>query len=940
MTAVALAGAAPATGSPEPDVDGLDYFPIFTVARLLALVRRRLEAASAADGSERTEAMLDAFLCVASLCQVAADQLHRDIGDLRRIARYASRLPRPAGPAASSGLHALGRVARRLSATEIDELGAWQADLEQFASSIADQVWGPDDCADGTDTLRRRWSQLSLRPASVPSDSVAIPPRCFFSFDQRPEDCTELAARFAAMHRSHDQGVLVIGVRTSGCFMAPIVGAGLKRQGFRNVWWTSWRPGQPLLPHDRANLARAVKTESWVVVVDDPPTSGGSYARVAQDVVRAGVSHDQISLLVPALSMDGPWRDRLRRWDTIILPFDEWRIQRLLSESAVARALDLGGYGHMERVTRAGIDSDDPASVRPSARKHVRARYRVLVRDRDGQRRERDVFVHGIGLGLFGAYAARISSRLDGLVAATHTTGDGLLYREWLPDGMRVDERGATQRERLAVHVARYAARRAAELPVPKLASLYMSGHDGLWEQAGRWLGDGFGRLALPLRPLLHAAGRRLLASAHPSLIDGAMGPGRWFDAGGAVLKTGSEEGAFVYQLPLTYDAAYDVAAAAAYRLPDRRFGATARSAFESATGRPIDDHRWFLNGILSQIDARNQALRESKRAPIAEVLTDGERRISLLHREFLCGLCLDDHAPLESGALCAIDVDGVLENARAGYSAPSQAAVLALRALAAHGYRGLIVTGRSLGESVERCRDYRLAGAVAEYGGAVYDAVSGRVDVLIDEPAVATLARLREALASETDVEIDPAFQQSVRAFVARDAGRRAIPTATAERAVRAAGVEGRVRVVQGWAQTDFVPVGVDKGTGLRQLLTRLTGGSESRLALAVGDSLPDLPMFELANLAVAPANADPQIGRLPGVRRARHRYGAGLADAVGMLVGHRPGGCPACALKSGHMDGDVELLLALLEVGDFQGLRKLPAIARAIGLGRRLRL
>ena len=45
----------------------------------------------------------------------------------------------------------------------------------------------------------------------------------------------------------------------------------------------------------------------------------------------------------------------------------------------------------------------------------------------------------------------------------------------------------------------------------------------------------------------------------------------------------------------------------------------------------------------------------------------------------------------------------------------------------------------------------------------------------------------------------------------------------------------------MHGEGQTDFVPVGVDKGTGLRALAAQLRG----RVVLAVGDSTEDVAMF-----------------------------------------------------------------------------------------------
>ncbi|WP_446222381.1 HAD family hydrolase [Nocardia sp. IBHARD005] len=102
-----------------------------------------------------------------------------------------------------------------------------------------------------------------------------------------------------------------------------------------------------------------------------------------------------------------------------------------------------------------------------------------------------------------------------------------------------------------------------------------------------------------------------------------------------------------------------------------------------------------------------------------------------------------------------------------------------------------------------------------------------------------------------------------------------------------------GAVRVVVGAGQTDFVPSGMDKGTGLRALSARLGG----HVALAVGDTGEDLPVFAGAVISRAPRNADDAV-RAAGIPLTRGSYQSGLTQACAALLGHRPGSCPLCRL------------------------------------------
>jgi hypothetical protein len=85
--------------------------------------------------------------------------------------------------------------------------------------------------------------------------------------------------------------------------------------------------------------------------------------------------------------------------------------------------------------------------------------------------------------------------------------------------------------------------------------------------------------------------------------------------------------------------------------------------------------------------------------------------------------------------------------------------------------------------------------------------------------------------------------------------------------------------------------------------------------VALAVGDTVADLPMLREAALRFAPAHADPRLSR-EGVERLRAPYQAGLALAVGRLIGHEPGGCPAC--RAPRLGPEADLLISLLSAGE----------------------
>jgi hypothetical protein len=105
------------------------------------------------------------------------------------------------------------------------------------------------------------------------------------------------------------------------------------------------------------------------------------------------------------------------------------------------------------------------------------------------------------------------------------------------------------------------------------------------------------------------------------------------------------------------------------------------------------------------------------------------------------------------------------------------------------------------------------------------------------------------------------------------------------------------RLRHVTAPGTTDVCFRATDKGTALKALVASL--GLTALPVYSVGDSLPDLPMFQASTAAYAPANADPRLReRLagePSVRLAPYAGQAGLLWAVeDVLRGHGGGTRP----------------------------------------------
>jgi hydroxymethylpyrimidine pyrophosphatase-like HAD family hydrolase len=245
-------------------------------------------------------------------------------------------------------------------------------------------------------------------------------------------------------------------------------------------------------------------------------------------------------------------------------------------------------------------------------------------------------------------------------------------------------------------------------------------------------------------------------------------------------------------------------------------------------------------------------------------------------------------------GPLCAIDIDGVLESSPLGFSAMTNASAIALRSLKAHGYRAVLVTGRSLDEVIDRCEAYQLTGAVAEYGSVFYDRDADEAFPLLSPSEIAAVEQLRACLRERRNVDVDAGYRNIARVRHSNRDG--FVPLTELEGLPEPA--FGSWQYIVGDGQTDIVAPGIDKGRGLRALAARVQRPDRcgpADIALAVGDTEADLPMLRLAERAYAPANATSGL-RASSVPVVRGAYQRGLSEAVGQLIGHPPGQCPIC--------------------------------------------
>ena len=869
---------------------------------------------------------LDAYLLAAGAAQVLDDHLRRRGATLRRGARFLRTTGAPGtatlATACRTAAAAFDRVTAQLpSARALED---HRRAVARLVDVLAPLVLSRDESSSPrvpreVGRAAAVWRRTLSATSSGVGNQILRLPACFRSMDQHPEDMRSLGEAFAARWPDRARPLAVVGVRTSGSYLAPLVGATLDGLGYRSVVRLTIRPGEPLTRGESVAVRAVTRTAGLVLVVDDPPVTGASIATVAQQLERGGIPAASVVLLLARAEDEPAPLPALARYAQVALHGPDWHIRRVLQGEALRDALREALPPTIELVR---LERHPHCAETPNpGRGHVEAPCTAELHDHTtGRTVYRDLVVEGVGLGYLGRHALAIARALPGWVPTVFGFADGVLLRE-ATCALRQPEPGLARledTERLAEHVVDYVVARHRALPTTADTSTRVPGHYPAWELAAEQLCAVLGRLGPPLRiPLVDPILRRLLAVASPMIVDGRMYPERWRrpydetaadEAGGRIVKETFAEGAFSNRESFSYDPVFDLAGAAVHT-DCAWFTERLRRGYVAHTATRIAEERWLIHQLLHL-----RAATESGRLSVDA----SNRRRSRAIQRFFAAIHLADVTPDTAGPFCALDIDGVLEISPLGCAMTSRAGALALRALLVHGYQPLLATGRDLEDVQDRCANYGLRGGVAEYGALVYEHDTGTVVELVDGAGRNDLARVREVLVQVPGIWLDPGHHLTVRACHGSPGNRRGLCPAEAEAALVAAGVVGRIRAIPGDAQTDFVPVGVDKSTGLRRLLEllRVTAAGES-LALAVGDAMADAGMLAMADVAWAPRNADAALSHR-GVRRTRAQYQVGLAQAVGSFLGHPPGRCARCRPPASSADARaLETLLSVTEGG-----------------------
>lgn len=819
----------------------------------------------------------------------------------------------------------------------------WLAAIIEFLTFML-----PGQAVD-VDELARAADKLAMRAQALPrcglADARLGAPTPFSRLDLTHHDLLALGERYVARCPDRSQPILLIGLRTSGSYFAPLLKALFQSRGYRDVQFMTIAPNKGAGREEEGRLRRFAAHGYSANLVDDPPYTSSTLLGALEIVTRAGFAPGQVRVIAATHPAKRRWFAWLPRDNVITLEPEQWHKAQLLDPTLIsARLADYfgsRGFEHIEVDDGGGARAMN-ASLQAVAtdERGVRLKrvFEVRLETPDREKQIKYVLAKSVGWGWYGYAAFLMAHRLAGHVPALVGLRDGILYMEWIPRR----ERGVRPHFDQVAACASYVAARARRLklkPGHAIPQRHSNGVRLLAKALCRAYGPPLTSLLMRTRLIRKLQGARCPC---PALIDGNMLAGEWLPGPDGPLKVDFEHHGLGKAAVNLFDPAYDLADSILNLAlsPEQERDLIQRYAAETGDAKIAE--RLFTYKLLCGLWAMNEVqehLFSSARG------SEAQRNY---HCRFMnawnfltvqtanhCGArCSPRREPSWRAPLVVLDIDGVLDRRIFGFPCTTAAGIEALSLLRAHGLSVALNTARSVSEVKDYCKAYALAGGVAEHGSYVWDAVHQRERVLVSGEALRQLRELRDHLRLIPGVFLDERHQYSIRAFTYREKPLGLVQTLLSSARASSIGDGAlshisthilhellvdlnldRLTFRHSPLDTAVIAKEVDKGSGLIALRDWVL--SESAETVAIGDGEPDLAMFRVATRSFAPANvACRRQARLLGCQIVPHADQRGLLEIARMLVHPDGGHCPQCSDL--HLRSTDELFFSLLRAAD----------------------
>ncbi len=874
------------TSSGAPETEDLFFSaykwclnPILSVEELMIRMKEEAERFPALDLAwQRQESIINIYLFGCAISCAVDDYLARrpwrltPIGDLFPKFRWLAGL--------ADGLANLPSTV--VGAFKFRHVRKWKGEWESFVEEICALLLGEGrvSLVEGLQPMQALFDRLrSMKKTNGLMNERMKINEGFRCQDLTYHDIVNLAQRYLSEVGDKQGRHVVIGARTAGSYIAPLVKTFLQLNGINDISWMTVRPKFGPYGLEKRHLRRLLSPDVKVILVDDYSNTGETFRSMEANVLSCGITGRNITILAPIHPAKTKGNISSNEGTRIIvLDHSDLFVRQVLEpESAQNLLKDLLAHGEAvdvrvteSRSTRV-INENLWSHYPDSFQVRLKRVYDVMIRRKNGPAERRRVLAKSVGFGWLGYHAFLAGRELAEFVPGIIGLSNGILFMDWLegeplsPDNLpdqvieRIGSYVASRTERLALDADRRSAPPFLSWGWLVILSIFRRVYGNL---------PGYLKHEVLLKNLLRSI------SPRPALVDGRMRPSEWLSTRDGLFKIDFEQHNFGAPELDVVDPAYDIAAACfEFHLTEAEERRLSREYLERSKDKTTLHERIFLYKLLYGTTERRRARLKLVSSGRNETYPELNERFAwswdflvFTMNKFSSGLIESLESKGDCKGLFFADIDGIFDTEVFGFPHTTISGLKALALLRANGYEVIPNTGRSVEQVKNYCRVYGFRAGIGEYGGALYDSVRDLEIPLVGSEVLDRLELVRKLLKTKADVFVDPGCRYAVRSYRYTSKGTQGLSRLEGEAILKELGGQN-LRVISREADTYFV--GKDSGKGKAVEFYKDYSKYSGGMTLAVGDSDEDIPMLREVAQAYAPGNCSREVRKLSAEHR-----------------------------------------------------------------------
>ena len=186
----------------------------------------------------------------------------------------------------------------------------------------------------------RRLSELLELP--LPSDfqcELLGTPTPFDRLDLTQEDVLSLGDSFVRRFPERAQPILLVGLRTSGSYFAPLLRAFFEAEGYGSVALLTIEPNKGVGHREKRELEGFAARGYLALILDDPPDTSSTLLAAIEIASRVGFAPGRVKFVAPTHPAKAGWFNLLPEDSVVTLPPELWHKRELLDPKMVEHRL-------------------------------------------------------------------------------------------------------------------------------------------------------------------------------------------------------------------------------------------------------------------------------------------------------------------------------------------------------------------------------------------------------------------------------------------------------------------------------------------------------------------------------------------------------------------------------------------------------------------------